>query len=134
MQYFQILFLKEHIKGKVSKLDHRTFVLYDPNEETFYYYGSRNDDGYLKYVDYGGSYSYRQKESLLSMIQYNMGNFEEVITTELHFLNIEEYEYSSLNYTYIIDRLSNKTLMAAYDRQNENRDSIRAYLDILVNK
>lgn len=134
MNYFQILFLKEHVKGKVSKLDHRTFILYDPNEETFYYYGSRNNDSELKYVDYGGSYAYYQKESLLSMIQFSMGNFEEVITTELHFLNIEEYEFSSLNYTYIINRLSNKTLMSAYDAQNESRDSIREYLDMIVNK
>lgn len=134
MKYFQILFLKEHIKGKVSKLDHRMFILYDSNEETFYYYGSRNNDGELKYVDYGGSYAYYHKESLLSMIEYSMGHFEEVITSELHFLNIEEYEFSSLNYTYIIDRLNNRTLMSAYDGQNESKDSIRSYLNMLVNK
>jgi len=61
-----------------------------------------------------------------------MGNFEEVITSELHYLKIESYEYPDLDFEYIMNKTRTKTLMSAYDLQTETRKSIKRYVNMLV--
>jgi hypothetical protein len=132
MPIFHVLLLKEHVNGEVERLDNKIFILYDTEEETFYYYGTRNDKENNKYVNYTGSYSYHQKKGFVSFLQYVMGNFEEVITSELHYLKIESYEYPDLDFEYIMNKTRTKTLMSAYDLQTETRKSIKRYVNMLV--
>jgi hypothetical protein len=132
MERFQVLFIKEHVHNEVNRLDHRICILYDPTEEKFFYYGSRNNNAQNMYVDYEGYYSYDQLDSFVLFLRFIMSEFDEVLTTELHYVKIPPHQYTGLTYTRLLDKMSNKTLMAAYDRNKENRYSIELYLKMLV--
>ena len=58
MPTYQVLVIKEHVRGDIRQLDNRVAILYDSKEETYYYYGTRNDDGKNIYNPYGGTYTY----------------------------------------------------------------------------
>ena len=132
MREFQVLLIKEHIHNEVHKLDHRICILYDHQEGTFYYYGSRNNNTQNMYADYSGFYSYEQKSSLVDFLAFLMAEFEEVLTTELHFVGISQHEYTGLSYNKLLSKMGKQTLLAAYDGNKECRQSVSEYLNMLV--
>jgi uncharacterized protein YbcV (DUF1398 family) len=129
---FRVLSITEHVHGDVEKLDNRICILYDPKENNFFYYGTRNNLGQVKYVNYDGFYSQHKRESLVNFLSFIFGDNKEVFTTELHVLNILDSEYNTLNYMKIANKMSSKTLLVAYDRKSETRESFSKYLDFLV--
>ncbi len=132
MRHFNVLLIKEHIHGEVNKLDHRICILYDRREGTFYYYGSRNNNTQNMFVDYSGFYTYDQMDSFISFLAFLMAEFEEVLTTELHFVGISQHEYTGLSYNKLLSKMSKQTLLAAYDGNKECRASVLEYLNMLV--
>jgi len=132
MNKFQVLLIKEHVREEVEKLDHRICILYDQSEDTYFYYGSRNNDSQNSYTDYDGYYRYEQKGAFVALLAFLMGEFKEVITTELHTISIPEHQYNMLSYKVLLSKMSNKTLLAAYDGKEESRSSITEYLNMLV--
>ena len=129
---FKVLSILEHVHANVEKLDNRVCILFDPKEDNFFYYGTRNNVGQVKYANYSGYYSSFKQQSLVNFLSFIFGNNKEVFTTELHELNILDNEYNELNYTKITNKMSNKTLLAAYDRKSETFMTFSEYLDFLV--
>ncbi len=129
---FKVLSILEHVHANVEKLDNRVCILFDPKEDNFFYYGTRNNVGQVKYANYSGYYSSFKQQSLVNFLSFIFGNNKEVFTTELHELNILDSEYNELNYTKITNKMSNKTLLAAYDRKSETFMTFSEYLDFLV--
>ena len=129
---FRVLSILEHVHSDVEKLDNRICVLYDPKEGNFFYYGTRNNLGQIKYTNYDGFYSEYKRESLVNFLSFIFGNNKEVFTTELHYVNIPDSEYNGLNYNKLMLKMSSKTLLSAYDLKRETRDSFSEYLDFLV--
>ena len=131
MTGFKVLIIKEHVADDVKKIDNRMCILYDSSEETYYYYGTRNNTNESNYINYNGSYHYTEFDKFMTFLLYTMNNFSEVITTELHVVDILEKEYSTLNYNNILKKMYAKTLLAAYDETFETEDSIGKYLGML---
>ena len=131
MAIYLVLWIKEH---QDDKLDQRICILYDKEMETYYYYGTRNNEGQNTFVNYNGSYQYNQWSSFLSFLSFIMNSFRDVITTELHSVYIPESEYSTLNYVSLVEKLGKSTLMAGYDKTYETVDSVAEYLDMLISK
>jgi hypothetical protein len=129
---FKVLSILEHVHENVNNLDNRVCILFDPKEDNFFYYGTRNNVGQVKYANYSGYYSSFKQQSLVNFLSFIFGNNKEVFTTELHELNILDNEYNELNYTKITNKMSNKTLLAAYDRKSETFMTFSEYLDFLV--
>jgi len=129
---FKVLSITEHVHGNVEKLDNRVCILYDPKEGNYFYYGTRNNLGQVKYANFEGFYSGYKRESFVNFLAFIFGNNKEVFTTELHELNILDSEYNGLNYMKLSNKMSNKTLLAAYDRKSESRENFSEYLDFLV--
>jgi hypothetical protein len=129
---FKVLSILEHVHENVNNLDNRVCILFDPKEDNFFYYGTRNNVGQVKYVNYNGYYSSFKKDSFVNFLAFIFGNNKEVFTTELHELNILDGEYNGLNYTKITNKMSSKTLLAAYDRKSESKSSFSEYLDFLT--
>ena len=129
---FKVLSILEHVHANVEKLDNRVCILFDPKEDNFFYYGTRNNTGQVKYANYQGYYSSFKQKSLVNFLSFIFGNNKEVFTTELHELNILDSEYNELNYTKITNKMSNRTLLAAYDRKSETFMTFSEYLDFLV--
>ena len=131
MTGFKVLIIKEHIANDVKKLDNRICILYDSSEEAYYYYGTRNNMNESNYINYNGSYHYTEFDKFMTFLLYTMNNFSEVITTELHVVDIWEKEYSRLNYNNLLKKTSNRTVLAAYDETLETESSIGKYLGML---
>jgi hypothetical protein len=132
MTGFKVLLLKEHYAYDNKRLDCRIIILYDSSEESFFYYGSRNTNIDTKQYDlFSGSYHYSQTDGFLTFLSYYMNHFYEVITSELYYIDIYESEYSKLNFNVLMRKMSNRSLLAAYDEQIETKDSIGQYLEML---
>jgi uncharacterized protein YbcV (DUF1398 family) len=129
---FKVLSITEHVHGNVEKLDNRICILYDPKEGNYFYYGTRNNLGQVKYVNFEGFYSEYKRESFVNFLSFIFGGNKEVFTTELHELNILDSEYNGLNYMKLSNKMSNKTLLTAYDRKSESRENFSEYLDFLA--
>jgi hypothetical protein len=132
MRAFQVLVIKEHVRGDIRQLDNRVAILYDSEEETYYYYGTRNDVGKNTYNPYGGTYTYNQWKSFSLFLEFVFGKYDEVMTVETHFLDIPENDYKILCWDYFSNHLSGKTLLAAYDLKKVSGESIEQCLDMLV--
>lgn len=113
---FKVLYLKEHIAGDIKHIDSEIIILYDPLEGSYFYYGSRkrNINDY-RFITYNGYYHYTRMTPLVNFLKYILNEFKEVITTEFHDINIEDYEYLGLNFHKLHKRISRKTEIAAYD-------------------
>jgi uncharacterized protein YbcV (DUF1398 family) len=129
---FKVLSITEHVHGNVEKLDNRVCIFFDPKEDNFFYYGTRNNMGQVKYVNYNGYYSSFKKESLVNFLDFIFGGNKEVFTTELHELDIFDSEYNGLNYMKLMIKMSNKTILVAYDKKSETKKSFSEYLDFLI--
>jgi hypothetical protein len=133
MPTFQVLVIKEHVRGDIRQFDNRIVILYDTKEERYYYYGTRNNQGENVYNNYGGTYDYLQWKSFSLFLEFLFGKYEEVMTIETHFLDIPETDYKGLCWDYFLKYLSNKTLLAAYDLKKTSAEAIENHLDMLVN-
>ena len=134
MTQFQVLWIKEHVDEEVHKLDSRVCILYDSSDESFYYYGTRNNEGQKLYANFKGSYSYNQFNSFITFLNFLMNRFDEVLTIELHSVDIPHYEYNLLTYNSFMNKFNKGSLLSAYDKRKETSDSVSNYLDMLVNK
>ena len=132
MSLFQVLVIKEHVRGDIRELDNRIAILYDTEEERYYYYGTRNDNGRKEYNPYGGTYDYSQWKSFSLFLEFLFGKYEEVMTVESHFLDIPEKDYNILSWEYFTKKLDGKTLVAAYDLKKASVEVIDNCLDMLV--
>lgn len=132
MPTFQVLVIKEHVRGDIRKLDNRIAILYDSEEETYYYYGTRNNAGKNIYNPYGGAYTYKQWKSFSLFLKFVFGKYDEVMTIETHFLDIHENDYKDLCWDYFLNHLNEKTILAAYDLKKVSVESIEESLDMLV--
>ena len=132
MTAFQVLIIKEHVEGDIQRLDNRLCILYDHDEGQYYFYGTRNNDGKTSYNDYSGSYAYYQKKGFCNFLDFLLGKYDEVLTTEVHVLDIQEKDYANLSWEYFLQRLNVNTLLSAYDVKKESRKSINNYLEMLV--
>jgi hypothetical protein len=132
MPAFQVLVIKEYVRGDVRQMDNKIAILYDAEEERFYYYGTRNNIGETSYDNYGGTYSYNQWKSFSLFLEFLLGKYEEVVTIETHFLDIPNNHYSILCWDYFFKHLCSKTLLAAYDLKKTSVEDIEKCLDMLV--
>ena len=132
MPTFQVLVIKEHVRGDIRQLDNRIAILYDSEEETYYYYGTRNDDGKNIYNPYGGTYTYSQWKSFSLFLDFLFGRYDEVMTVESHFLDIPKKDYDILCWDYFTKKMDGKTLVAAYDLKKTSIEIIDDCLDMLV--
>jgi hypothetical protein len=133
MPSFQVLHIIEHVSQDVERIDNRLLILYDVEEEGYYYYGTRNDSKQSSYNDYKGFYPSSKLNSFINFLQYILGNFEEVLTTELHIVNIYSDEYDNLNYNKISEKCNKRTLLSAYDMNMESKYTIDHYVSMLDN-
>lgn len=130
---FKVLYLKEHIAGNVKHIDSEIMILYDPIEESYFYYGSRrrnmNDH---RFVTYNGSYHYTRMTPLVNFLKYTLNEFKEVITTEFHDVYIDECEYSGLDFHKLKSKISRKTEITAYDSILLDSDKVSELLDSML--
>lgn len=134
MPAFQVLVIKEHVRGDVRQMDNRLAILYDTEEERYYYYGTRNNEGQNIYKNYGGTYDYSQWKSFSLFLEFLFGKYEEVMTIEIHVLDIPDTDYKELCWDYFSRRLVGSfNLLAAYDLKKTTVEAIENHLDILVN-
>jgi len=132
MPAFQVFVIKEHVRGDIRQIDNRIVILYDNEEERYYFYGTRNNFGQNTYLPYGGTYDYSQWKGFSLFLEFLLGKYEEVLTTETHFLEIPEKDYKILDWDYFFTHLNNKTLLAAYDMKMASVEHIENCLDMLV--
>lgn len=132
MPAFQVLVIKEHVRGDIRQIDNRVVILYDTEEERYYYYGTRNDDGKKHYNAYNGTYDYSQWKSFSLFLDFLFGRYDEVMTIESHFFNIPEKDYDILSWDYFNKYLDSKTLLAAYDLKEVSIEVVENCLDMLV--
>jgi hypothetical protein len=132
MPAFQVLVIKEHVRGDIRQIDNRVAILYDTEEERYYYYGTRNDDGKKHYNAYNGTYEYSQWKSFSSFLDFLFGRYDEVMTIESHFFNIPEKDYDILSWDYFNKYLDSRTLVAAYDLKKVSIEVVENCLDMLV--
>jgi hypothetical protein len=132
MPAFQVLVIKEHIRGEIRQLDNRIAILYDSEDDKYYFYGTRNHPGQNTYTPYGGTYSYSQWKSFSLFLEFVLGKYEEVLTIETHFLDIREKDYDVLCWDYFANNLTNRSLLAAYDMKMVSVETMENYLDMLI--
>ena len=133
MVLFNIFYFKEHVQNKSDlDVDNQFIILYDENDENFYYYGTRNRENQKKYINYSGKYHYTRLNEFIQFIDILIDGFQQVITTELHQIDIQLYEYEYMNFQYLKKKLSSSTELSAYDTKFESHDNMYNYLQSLV--
>lgn len=131
---FKVLYIKEHDYAETKKIDSEIFILYDPLESAYFYYGSRRMDRRGKSVLYNGHYECNRVDALNTFLHYTLGKYNEVITYEMHNIKINESEYSTLNFDTLSTRvtLANNTEIFAYDKTKLTKNDMFDLLDMLV--
>jgi len=132
MTTFKVLWLKEHVYNNKRQLDNCICIIYDTIEEKFFYYGTRNSEIQSVYIDYQNEFFYSEIDNFVDFLAFLMDNFNCKITTELHMVNIEENEYSDLDYNTLINKMNRKTILSAYDMITETKTSIKQYLSSVI--
>ena len=133
MPDFIILCIKEHVEKNDSKMDNKLYILYDPSEEKFFCYGSRqngNDD----YEPYSFSYTYSQSDSLVKLLFLAMNKFDTSVTIEISFCSIDKSEYDDLDFEWFSDRLTKYNELSAYDMADMSIEYMGTLLDMLINE
>lgn len=131
MPYFSVLSINEHVEGNINVLDNKVYIIYDPTDEQYFCYGSRNN-GKDKYVDYSMIYNFGQIESLVYLLYFAMNKFDEKITVELYSVFIEEDEYDNLEYKWFHRTLDRYFELSAYDKEDMSIDYMSGLLNMLV--
>jgi len=132
MQSFNIFYFKEHDSDNIDEIDHQIFVLYDESDGYFYYYGTRDRDNQGKFNNYSGRFHYTRLNDLVQMIDILVDGFNSPLTTEIHQIELVDYEYNTLNFKNLKKKISVKTELAAYDSNIESYDNIYNYLQTLI--
>jgi len=120
-----------------NKSDNRLIIVYDSNEDKYYYYGTRSRSIGVKnalvdgYIQYSGAYPKCDLDVLISFLKYASDNFDNTFTSEMHYIDISEDEVDDLNFQKLLSKLSRKTELFAYDKLPETRVSILEKLTIL---
>ena len=132
MPKYNVLHLVEYDDNKT---DSRLIIVYDSNEDKFYYYGTRSRSIGVKYalvdnfVQFSGAYS--ELNDLVSLLKYMSDNFQNSFTSEMHFIDISDDELDGLNFEKLLFKLSRKTEIFAYDKLLETEYNINKKLNIL---
>jgi hypothetical protein len=126
---FKVLFLQEHQVDDVSTIDNRMFILYDEKEGSFYYYGLRNKRN-MEY--YEGSFHYTRLGTLADFIKYTFNNLVEVLTHEMHSVKIYSYEYNTINFSKLHEKISKSTEIVGYDSDKLSYDDLCNILNMMV--
>jgi hypothetical protein len=118
--------------GNIYNIDSHIIVLYDPEEESFFYYGTRQRHVGDKYVTYSGAYHYTRGNALVNFLKQILNGFQEVITYEFHDVYIQQSEYRTLDFFKLREKISKQTEIAAYDKFKINSKNITEWLDLLL--
>lgn len=130
MSLFNILYLSEYTSD--NKLDTQLVILYDESDGNFYYYGKRQARYLTDVVNYSGKFHYSKVNDFVNFITILVDDFISRITTELHQIKISIKDYSKLNVDYLLNKISDKTELAAYDKLYETADNMYNYLQMLI--
>lgn len=130
MSLFNILYLSEYTSD--NKLDTKLVILYDESDGNFYYYGKRQASHSRIAVNYSGKFHYSKVNDFVNFISILVDDFISRITTELHQIKIYIKEYSKLNVDYLLNKISDNTELAAYDKLYETADNMYNYLQMLI--
>jgi hypothetical protein len=128
---FQALYLKEHVSQETDKIDTQMIIIYDPIEETFFYYATRQKTVGDDYVMYHGLYHYTRMAAFLKFLNCVFNSYMEVVSFELHTVSINENEYSTLNFYNLLNKIKNRnTEIVAYDKISDIK--INDLIDMLI--
>lgn len=134
MPKYNVLHLVEYDN---RKSDSRLIIVYDSTEKKYYYYGTRSHSIGVKnalvdgYIQYSGAYFLHELDIFISFLKYATDNFQNMFTSEMHYIDISEDEVDDLNFENLLSKLSRKTEIFAYDKLRETRVSILEKLNIL---
>ena len=131
MPYFSVLCIKEHVEGNERVLDNKVYIIYDPREEQYFCYGSRNN-GRDNYIKYSMVYNFGQIDSLVYLLFFAMNKFDHPITVELYSTFIEEDEYDKLDYNWFNTTLDKYFEVSAYDKAEMSIDYMTSLVNMLV--
>jgi hypothetical protein len=132
MPLFNIFYIKEHITGSISGTDVKIIILYDEVDGNYYYYGTRNNENQKKYIFFSGKFHYTKLNHLVQFIDILMDGFISHLTTELHQIHIDTYDYDCLNFNVLKSKLNSSTELSAYDKKKESYTTVYNYLQTLV--
>jgi len=139
MPKFNALYLIEHDPRDIANTDTRLIILYDDYEEAFFYYGTRRREqnetpNGMNYIHFNGmckSWDIERFLELLKLLFNNLGSF---ITSELHFIELEDSEYDDLDFDKIRYKINHFNCLYAYDKQIESSRSLRKKIDTMTMK
>jgi hypothetical protein len=132
MPKFNILYLVE--TNSDEKTDNRIIILYDGKH--YYYYGTRSPTLGIKYnsnenyIEYFGKYN---EQTIVAFLKNTNDLFRNRIDTELHFVEIDEYEYDELTFVKLYEKMTDYTEIFAYDKSIETEQSMKEKLEMLKN-
>ena len=129
---FNVFRFKEHIENNSVKTDNQFIVIYDDINGFFYYYGTRNRPSQTKYILYSGKYHYTRLQEFVQFIDMLVDGFFSLITTEIHQIDISPHEYNMLDFNYLSSKMTESTILTAYDCKNESFDNMYTYLETLI--
>ena len=129
---FKVLYLKEHVENEPEKVDTKILILYDEQEETFYYYSTRQRRFGDKYIVYNGMYHYTRFNSFLNFLKVVLNQYIDFLTVELHDVVIYEHEYDTLDFYSLAAKMNRSTEIVAYDKILLNENKMMKYVDMLI--
>jgi hypothetical protein len=128
MPQFNVLYLVEKYNDD-GLTDNRIIILYD--EQTYYYYGTRKRKSNEKYVEYYGKYHEYDICNFINFLKQLNNVFRHKIDEELHFIDINEYEYDDLTFTKLFNKMTSYTEIFAYNNVAETDETIAQKLDFI---
>jgi hypothetical protein len=132
MPLFNILYIIEHVTYGNPGTDNRIIILYDELDGNYYYYGTRNREKQEKYINYSGKFHHTKLNEFVQFIDMLVDGFASHLTTELHQIFINTYDYDMLNFNVIKSKLTDSTILTAYDKKRESFIKMYNYLETLV--
>lgn len=139
MPKFNALYLIEHDVRDINNTDNRIIILYDDYEEAFFYYGTRRREknetaNGMNYISYNGLCKSWDKNNLLEMLKLLFNDLESYVTSELHFIEIEDSEYDELDFDKLREKFTHFNCLYAYDKKHETTNSLTRKIDSMVMK
>uniref|UniRef100_A0A6C0I1Z6 Uncharacterized protein n=1 Tax=viral metagenome TaxID=1070528 RepID=A0A6C0I1Z6_9ZZZZ len=132
MPCFKVLHIIE--LNEDNKKDMQMYILWDIEEQKFFYYGTRNNEcDLIQYNEYSGNYDNYQINNFVSFLDYIMDPKSDK-TTELYDIFIDENEYNELSYFDIKQKCKNLNLLSAYDKVSKLvKNKLLKTIQMLVN-
>jgi hypothetical protein len=132
MPLFNIFYITEHVVHGNPGTDNQIIILYDELDGNYYYYGTRNREKQEKYINYSGKFHYTKLHQFVHFIDMLVDGFISHLTTEIHQIFIDTYDYDILNFNVIKSKLTDSTILTAYDKKRESYSKMYNYLETLV--